>query len=162
MDPAISITIRPAAEADIPCILALERQSATAGHWSEAQYRQLLGDHDNHPGLVLVAERSGVESSQTQSILGFLVAQHLGPEWELENIVVEPAVQRKGLGRRLLEALLTRARDLHSEAVFLEVRESNAAARNFYEKAGFHPTGRRKGYYPDPPEDAILYGRNLP
>ena len=46
--------------------------------------------------------------------------------------------------------------------MFLEVRESNIAARKLYEKAGFEPTGRRKSYYTDPLEDALLYRRSLP
>jgi len=90
-------------------------------------------------------------------ISGFLVARHLAPEWELENIVVAPSARRIGLGSRLLNALLANARETDSEAVFLEVRESNAAARSLYEKAGFEPTGRRKAYYTNPAEDAVLY-----
>ena len=106
--------------------------------------------------LVLVAERA--VSSNTVEIAGFLVALHLGPEWELENIAVTPEARRSGLGMQLLTALLTRAKETNSQKVFLEVRESNAAARALYEKAGFRQTGRRKGYYSDPAEDAILYG----
>lgn len=159
---AIPINIRRASEADIPSILTLERRCATAGHWSEPQYWQLLGARDSCQGVVFVAERSGVESSQNQVLLGFLVARHLGPECELENIVVDPTVQRRGVGRQLLDALLVRARNAGSEAVFLEVRESNTAARRFYEQAGFQPTARRRGYYSAPSEDAIPYRRNLP
>ncbi len=100
-------------------------------------------------------------AAQAPGVLGFLVAQHIAPEWELENIVVAPAARRTGLGKRLLDALLTQARETNSAAVFLEVRESNTAARTLYEKAGFEQTGRRKSYYRDPVEDAILYRRTL-
>ena len=89
------------------------------------------------------------------------MAQHLAPEWELENIVVAPAARRKGLGKRLLEALLAAARETNSRSVFLEVRASNAAARSLYEKAGFEPTGRRKSYYTNSAEDAVLYRLTL-
>lgn len=71
--------------------------------------------------------------------------------------MVVPAARRKGLGRQLLDALLAAAHKTDSESVFLEVRESNAAARKFYNKAGFQQIGRRKSYYTDPPDDAILY-----
>jgi ribosomal-protein-alanine acetyltransferase len=117
--------------------------------------------------LVLVADGlaeersgSGAEANSTP-VLGFLVARHLAPEWELENIVVSPSARRTGLGARLFDALLTRARETNSYAVFLEVRESNAAARSLYEKAGFEPTGFRKAYYTNPQEDAVLYRLNL-
>jgi [ribosomal protein S18]-alanine N-acetyltransferase len=90
-------------------------------------------------------------------VQGFLVARHVASEWELENIVVAPLARRKGLGQQLLDALLVAARETNSSSVFLEVRESNAAARCLYEKAAFEQTGRRKSYYTDPVEDAVLY-----
>ena len=147
--------IRPATAADIPSIMQVERQSATAGHWTEDQYRQAFR-RDAPARLVLIAE------DEATSPAGFLVAQHLTPEWELENIVVAPSACRKRLGTRLLEALLAAARKTNSTAVFLEVRESNAAARTLYETIGFEQTGRRKSYYTNPPQDAILYRLNLP
>ena len=73
--------------------------------------------------------------SEDPSILGFLVAQHLAPEWELENIVVAPTARRKGLGKRLLDALLDAARETNSNSVFLEVRESNARSANSLRKS---------------------------
>lgn len=93
--------------------------------------------------------------------LGFLVARYIAPDWELENIVVDPNARRRGLGKHLLDALLAKARETNSESVFLEVRESNGSARALYESAGFHQTGRRKSYYSGPAEDAILYRLTL-
>ncbi len=147
--------IRPATAADIPSIMQLERQSATASHWTEEQYRQALA-REGLERLVLV----GSEDLET-SPAGFLVAQHLAPEWELENIVVASTYRRKGLGKRLLNELVAAAKKTNSTAVFLEVRESNAAARTLYEKAGFAQSGRRKSYYTNPSEDAILYRLRL-
>ena len=57
-------------------------------------------------------------------------------------------------------ALLVRTQNTNSESVFLEVRESNSAARSLYEKLGFQQTGRRKSYYANPIEDAILYSKS--
>ena len=146
----------------------LERQSATAGHWTEAQYCQAF-HREGIRRLVVVAEDSPPVTSAHETrnhadtgLLGFLVAQHLTPEWELENIVVAAAERRKGLGKRLLDALLTAARETNSSCVFLEVRASNAAARSLYEKAGFERTGLRKSYYTNPAEDAVLYRLTLP
>jgi ribosomal-protein-alanine N-acetyltransferase len=160
--------IRPATAADIPALMSLERACATAAHWTDLQYHKILqgGEGDPHR-LMIVADTfpqrpSGDSEKAKSEIGGFLVAQHLPPEWELENIVVAPAERRRGLGQQLIDVLLTAARNTNSEAVFLEVRESNLAARSLYEKARFELTGRRKAYYRNPPEDAVLYRLRLP
>jgi ribosomal-protein-alanine N-acetyltransferase len=138
---------------EIPDILGLERQCATAGHWTREQYEQSIHPTGELFGrLLLIAH---VEDPIR--IVGFLAARHLPPEWELENVVVSPSVRQQGVGKRLMEDLLARARKVNSAAVFLEVRESNRAARGLYEKAGFIQVGRRKNYYKDPLEDATLY-----
>ncbi|HTW58531.1 MAG TPA: GNAT family N-acetyltransferase [Terriglobales bacterium] len=159
-------------------MIDLERQCPGAAHWSHQQYQQLLNRGGGPERLVLVAEvapainpaSAGLPSADSSAdlaengpseMLGFLVAAHVAHEWELESIVVSPPARRNRLGTRLLNAFLDRARATNSEAVFLEVRASNAPARNLYETAGFEQTGRRHGYYPDPPEDAILYRRRL-
>jgi [ribosomal protein S18]-alanine N-acetyltransferase len=150
------VHIRPATPADIPHMMKLERQCATAGHWTEDLYRQVFRP-EAAVRLLLVAESRDLKpGAEGPSILGFLIAHHLAPEWELENLVVAPAARRKGLGKCLLEALLHAARET-SSSVFLEVRESNAAARALYENAGFKQTGRRHSYYKSPSEEAILY-----
>lgn len=159
-----TVIIRLATAADIPSVMNLER-SSTASHWSEQQYQQLFPPGVDGPErLVLIAEASPSDISTPDQrktadarILGFLVAHYISPEWELENIVVAPSARRNGLGNRLLDALLTRAKETNSDSIFLEVRESNAAARALYERAGFEQTGRRKAYYTAPDEDAILY-----
>jgi ribosomal-protein-alanine N-acetyltransferase len=157
------VNIRPATLDDIPSLMSRDRESATAAHGTESQYRQAF-QIDGPERLLLVAEElSSIQSGPAadSGMLGFLVARHLAPEWELENIVVAPSARRKGLGKQLLNALLSAARETNSSAVFLEVRESNAAARTLYEKAGFERTGRRKFYYSDPVEDAVLYRLTL-
>ncbi len=156
--------IRFATAADVPSMLDLERSSATAARWTEEQYRELFVS-GGAERLVLVAEppaqRASEGASNSTGIIGFLVALHLAPDWELENIVVSASARRQGLGKQLLHALLATARETNSKSVFLEVRESNIAARSLYEKAGFEPTGRRKSYYANPFEDAVLYRRTL-
>lgn len=150
--------VRPATAADVPGLLELERGCATAAHWSEQQYNALFQAGDGERGrLVLVAD-----DRSESPLLAFLVANHIGSEWELENVVVAPAVRRKGLGKRLLDDLLVQARNANSGALFLEVRESNLPARALYEKSGFAEAGRRKSYYVNPVEDAILYRLPLP
>ena len=155
-------------------MMRLDRQSPTAAHWTEQQYLQAFQSAGRGAErIVLVAEtEAGGEaashpsksnkSTEGSSLAGFLIAQHIAPEWELENIVVAPELRNKGIGARLLNELVSVARETNSQAMFLEVRESNIAARKLYEKAGFEPTGRRKSYYTDPLEDALLYRRSLP
>jgi [ribosomal protein S18]-alanine N-acetyltransferase len=155
------VKIRLADSVDVPSIVALERASLTAAHWTEQQYLQLFEPCGDRPErLALVAESQTVDT--TSGIAGFLVARLVAPEWELENIVVAPAARRRGIGRQLLDALLTTTRKTNRSSVFLEVRESNVAARSLYKKLGFQQTGRRPAYYINPSEDAILYCIDLP
>ena len=157
MNPNSTTYVRLATIDDLGDIVNLERQSDSAAHWKEDQYEQSIrsGADETYGRLVLVAQQAAL------AVPGFLVARHLSPEWELENIVVSSACQRQGIGRSLLEALVAHARGTNSAAIFLEVRESNASARALYDSAGFRQTGRRKSYYTNPLEDAILYRLDL-
>jgi len=151
----LNIQLRNARFDDIPEMMRLERQSPMLAHWTEQQYREIFEESGQSSRLVLLAEGTG------GTVIGFLVARHLTPEWELENIVVASQAQRSGVGTRLLAELLVRAQQSNSSAVFLEVRESNTAARKLYEAFGFSTTGRRKSYYLNPLEDAILYAKKV-
>ena len=104
---------------------------------------------------------SGTVPTASSAVSGFLVAIQIDAEWELENIVVDPGKRRRGFAKQLLEVLVATARSTNSESVFLEVRESNLAARSLYERAGFELTGHRKSYYANPQEDAVLYRLRL-
>jgi ribosomal-protein-alanine N-acetyltransferase len=175
--PDSRVNIRPASLTDIPSIITLERQSATAGHWTEEQYRKAF-QAESGKRLMIVAEASDLAAADAQAvvpedlasshnglknILGFLIAQQISSDWELENIVVGSQVRRRGIGGQLLNALFAAARETACKTkiscVFLEVRESNLPARRLYESAGFELAGRRKSYYSNPLEDAILYRR---
>jgi [ribosomal protein S18]-alanine N-acetyltransferase len=143
------LPIRPATAADIAALLALERASLTAGHWSGLQY-QAIFEPSAPPRLALLEQ-------EESTLLGFLIARPLGAEWELENLVVAAAARRRGLGTRLLHELFGVLRSQGGQALFLEVRESNRAARALYEKCRFVEVNRRKLYYREPLEDAVTY-----
>ena len=145
----MKLSIRPATVADLPAMMSLEKHSATAAHWSAKQYEDLF--RGSSPGRVALTV---LEDSRVQ---GFVIARVLGDEWEIENIAVAGPARRRGLGTRLLGELLDMARSRGATAMFLEVRESNQAARALYEKWAFLESGRRRTYYQDPQEDAILY-----
>lgn len=144
--------VRAATPADIPALLTLERSSPAAAHWKETDYRQLFAEGTNHVTIVIGDDY----------VQGFIVGRDLGPEWEIENIVVAASAQRQGLGTRLVQALQNQAQAQGAQAVFLEVRESNQAARRLYSKLGFVESGRRKSYYGNPQEDALLYKKLFP
>jgi ribosomal-protein-alanine N-acetyltransferase len=149
------VRVRQANTADIPAMIDLERQSPAAAHWSRQQYEGLFlatGSQQPSERRAWVVEDEGTASK----ILAFLIAHRVDSEWELENIAVAGKARRQGIGARLLAELIEHARAAHGRGIFLEVRESNQAARALYGKAGFKETGLRKSYYSDPPEDAIL------
>lgn len=140
--------LRPATREDISAMMRLANHSATAAHWSRAQYGRVFDAVPRR--LVLMIEEAAVPK-------GFLIAQEVASEWEIENLAVAGAARRRGLATRLLGEFLNRVRRAGAAAVYLEVRESNRAARSLYEKCAFVESGRRRGYYSQPAEDAIVY-----
>lgn len=89
-------------------------------------------------------------------LLGYACLMVIAPEGELMNIAVDGTYRNRGIGTALMEAVLERAAGLGAESVYLEVRDSNASARHLYEKHGFEAVGRRKKYYRNPVEDAVV------
>jgi len=146
------LLIRPAILADIPSIMALVAEAPTAAQWPREHYEQAI--QSSHPRRIMLV-------LENQMIAAFLVARAAADEWELENIAVAENTRRRGLGSVILNELLQMARNEKKHAVFLEVRESNMAARLFYEKLAFEKAGRRRGYYASPNEDAIVYRLSL-
>lgn len=142
---ATPLPIRSATLPDLPAILCIEEQAPTASHWTANQYRSLI-----HQGVLLVAERAN-------KICGFIAAQTLAGDWEIENVVVGKEYLRQGIASELVHEIMKRASVANAPQVILEVRESNHAARTLYEKMGFRQQGVRQGYYQDPPEAALLY-----
>ncbi|MBM5571058.1 MULTISPECIES: ribosomal protein S18-alanine N-acetyltransferase [Deefgea] len=96
---------------------------------------------------------------QGGSLVGFAVCMITLDEAELLLIAISPSLQRKRLGSQLLQAVLQELRVQGVQQLFLEVRESNTAACEFYRRHLFTQSGRRKGYYPTTTsrEDALLY-----
>lgn len=145
----MSVSIRAASLNDIPAILAIERSAPIAAHWTSEQYIELLSS-----GVVVIAEDGG-------QISGFMVAKSVASEWEIENVVVAAPLLHRGIANELLRELIRRAQSEAASAILLEVRESNLPARRLYEKHKFREVGRRRMYYKDPPEDAILYAHRF-
>jgi len=147
--------VRHANPSDLPAIKALEQKSATSAHWNPEQYEHLVSA--SAPRSVFV-----IEHASNRIVLGFLVTRLIGREWEIENVVIGEQSQRRGLGTQLLAEFLKQARHRKAAAIFLEVRDSNLAARALYEKLNFKAIGRRNSYYRNPEEDAVLYRLQFP
>ncbi len=138
--------IRRASPEDAEPMFALERASDAAAHWPRDLYDKL--SHD--------ATRLALVAADGVTFRGFIVAHCIAEDWDIENLVVAAAERRQGIGRELLRALLQQAEAAAARRVVLEVRESNAPALVLYEKAGFFRAGRRKSYYSNPIEDALV------
>lgn len=164
--------MRRATRTDIPAMLELHREASTSA-WSPEHYESLF--RTDAPELssyfVLVVEdpsesksvfEAAVPSPAVPSpIVAHLVAHCVDSEWQLQYIVVAKKFQRRGVGIFLLKEFISFVRATAGRRVFLEVRESNQSARRLYHILGFKETGLRKRYYPNPPEDAILYQLSL-
>jgi len=137
-----SFRIRPATEADLPAILDIEH-AVFPDPWSLGIFRGLLSK------MMTVSESD-------DTVTGYLAARHAANMGEILNVAVHLDHRRQGIGWALVEDALWRFAGDGVGLVFLEVRESNAAAQKLYEKMGFEAVGRRSGYYREPKEDAVV------
>ena len=93
---------------------------------------------------------------QADEIIGFIGYAKVLDEVEVTNLAVLTAEQHKGVARQLLQEMLQREKANQAHSVFLEVRQSNIAAQHLYESEKFRQVGKRKAYYHDPVEDAVI------
>jgi ribosomal-protein-alanine N-acetyltransferase len=130
------MTIRRAETHEFAEIAAIQAACLEAAHWDVAGYLQY-----------------DVRVAVAGQIVGFLVSRSVGPgESEILNLAVLPDFRRQGIARELIRSLTTEV----PGDLFLEVRESNRAARNLYKSMGFQEVNRRLEYYEFPPEAAIV------
>jgi [ribosomal protein S18]-alanine N-acetyltransferase len=92
---------------------------------------------------------------------GLIIFRIMADEAEILNLAVESRRRRQGMASRLIEDLIAASRAAGVKRIFLEVRHSNEAARNFYARMGFTEVGRRRQYYRHPAEDGLVLVRNL-
>ena len=144
--------LRPATVADIHDVVAMERV-CYSDPWPASSFTALPS---NERVFFVVARAS--DSGELQ---GFAIAWYVMNEGELANLAVAPEARRRGIGQTLLDAVTTDALGRGTSELYLEVRESNSAARELYRVAGFEQVGRRKRYYRQPEEDALILRRTL-
>lgn len=157
-DPARAVhQLRRAAAADVPAIMELERSIFENDAWSERSMRsEVAGEH----GYYLVA----FEPESPDRIDGYagLLAPRGGGEGDIQTIAVAPHARRRGLGRRLMLALIAEARKRGAREVFLEVRADNPGAQTLYRDLGFEEIGVRPKYYQPDGVDAIVMRLAVP
>jgi ribosomal-protein-alanine N-acetyltransferase len=141
------LDIRRLTYADLPQIIAVERR-AFPTPWSLAMFVLELS---KPAGVCLTALRD-------DEMLGYLICSRYDTVWHIMNVAVEPDRRRQGIATAMLTDLLRRI-DGQSARFTLEVRESNAGAIALYERFGFRAAGRRRRYYQDNGEDAVVMWR---
>ena len=119
--------------------------------WSEKSVASELNNPLSH-WLVAVED---------DAVLGYIGSQTVLDESDMMNVAVSPAHRRKGIAEALVLALADALREKGSVKLTLEVRASNVPAITLYEKLDFKPIGRRKNYYRNPQEDALILQKAL-
>ncbi len=138
--------IKAMKEAQVSQIAALERV-CFSDPWSE---KSILSELENPLSCWLVA-------MDGERLAGYVGSQTVLGETDMMNLAVDPDYRRKGLGKELILSLIEALRQRGSRCLTLEVRDSNAPARALYEGLGFQEIGRRRNYYRNPREDALIY-----
>jgi ribosomal-protein-alanine N-acetyltransferase len=161
---AIPVAIRDAEAADLDRVAEIERLSFS-DPWSRQSFASLLRNEHVHFRVALTTPVSALTpahaSPTSAAVVGYVVAWLVVDEAEVANVAVDPAARGLGVGARLLDDVLTAARRNGAAAAYLEVRDSNVAARALYASRGFQQVGRRRRYYRRPVEDALVMRREL-
>ena len=114
--------------------------------WSE---RSIASELDNKLAFWLVA-------TEGETVAGYIGSQTVMEETDMMNVAVHPDFRRQGIAEALVSGLVEHLKAMGSHCLTLEVRASNAPAIALYEKLGFAEIGRRKNYYRNPREDALI------
>ncbi len=150
-------SIVPAVSTDLDTIVSIEQESFPTP-WTRLMFEaELIG---NPFGRVFVVKRQ-TSNEAVGGILGYICYWVVFEELRFLNVAVIASVRRQGIGRQLVEFAIQDGIKNETKRALLEVRTSNAVAKKMYERLGFQCYGRRKNYYTNPNEDAILMERTL-
>lgn len=138
---------------DLASVLAIENQSFP-NPWHESTFR---GEIQHRP----ISFPLAVVHSTLNKVIGYIIFWQIGEDVQINNIAIHPDFRRLGIGETVLRQVIELVRWRRARLVTLEVRPSNTAALNLYRKLGFKMMGIRKGYYTNPPEDAIVLSLHL-
>ncbi|PFG42244.1 ribosomal-protein-alanine N-acetyltransferase [Isoptericola jiangsuensis] len=156
-DDPLPVRLRPLESGDFDRVLELERELFGAGAWT---YGMLADELAGYGRWYVVAEADdGRHGAGRRPVVGYAGLWFDGEVTQVMTIGTAREVQRRGVGRTLLRALVDRSRELRAQAVFLEVAVDNDRAIALYEEIGFERLGVRKRYYQ--PEDKDAYTMRL-
>jgi ribosomal-protein-alanine N-acetyltransferase len=130
---------------DIDRFMEIEKKSFVAP-WSKSMFEETIFSPTSQ-GLVI--EHNNV-------ITGYMVFYTVDVEAHIMNLAVNPAERKQGYARQMLDHALKFFREKNISECYLEVREHNRAAQRLYKRFGFEVIGRRKNYYPETGEDALV------
>lgn len=153
-----SATLQPAGLLDAPIIAALQNEIFPDEPWSQDAVSRLIG------GSGVIAWIAAGRDYGEMMPVGFAIGRVAADEAEVLTIGVLAGARRKGLGRRLVEAVIDKARAAGALRLHLEVSDLNAGAQHLYRTLKFREVGRRRGYYTagkGKPADALLLARDL-
>jgi len=156
-----TLALRPGTERDVDAVARMETLCFT-DPWSRSAFASLLG---HRHVLFLVADWTTApphdeRCASRAELAGYVVAWLAADEAEIANLAVAPTLRGLRVGARLLDATLAELMVRGAATVYLEVRESNAAARRLYASRAFEEVGRRRKYYRRPQEDALVLRRD--
>jgi ribosomal-protein-alanine N-acetyltransferase len=143
--------VRAARAADFPSILSIETECRSVTWSSDGFQEELSGEN---PGALVAVKGNG-------EVVGFALARFAADECTIHSIAVSPSCQRLGVGRLLVNELAARAVRRGCTTMFLEVRSKNSGAQSFYGSLGFTGYAKRKAYYRDDNDDAMLMSLRL-
>ena len=143
--------LRALGRGDLDRVEVLERELFGRGAWPRGVYEDELRE----PGRRYVAA-----VTDGDVVVGY-AGIALGEDAEVMTVGVDAAWQRRGIGARLVDALLDAAREFGVRRVFLEVKVDDDGAQRLYARAGFRPVGLRRGYYQPENVDAVVMRLDL-
>lgn len=138
--------VRPLREGDLARVMEIERECFSTP-WKEVTFRGLMKRSDTD---LLVAETA------EGWIAGYAACWTVIDQSELGNVAVAPEARGRGAGGALVDTVVERVKERGARECFLEVRESNLVAQAIYRERGFVVVGRRRSYYAQPTEDALV------
>ena len=145
---APSLLVGPLELDDLPAVVAIEDLSFPIP-WSLSSFRYEMLENP-------YASLFGARLREPPGLVAFACVWVIDQEMKINNIAVHPEWRGRGIGRVLLARLLDFGHQQGCTEVMLEVRPSNEPALRMYARAGFRVMGRRKGYYSDTHEDALV------
>jgi [ribosomal protein S18]-alanine N-acetyltransferase len=150
-----NLSIARMTEHDLLEVVEIEELSGISAWGWDAYHKELQSPEDV---IMLVARTATTELTESQgpAIAGFIVTRLVAGELHINNVAVRSEFRQRGIAAQLLAAVLKQGRSDSARLAFLEVREGNVAAQGLYQGAGFKVTGRRRRYYNQPVEDALL------